>query len=120
MGTTYDHRKYMESRGIINEESRDNATHYGEEWTEYDDEIILEFWVNLEPGSRDEIGVAEALGRTIEACRCRAHYVRHGSVNVKTTTTTRRVGNVTVTETVTVEKRRPVWMDEEGLPEWYQ
>jgi hypothetical protein len=115
-GPRYDPARYRAGRAAANDASRLKAEHDREEWTAFEDEFLDEFWVQTPPPERDEAGVAESLGRTIEACRVRAHYVRHGLVTrrtrtVKTTTET--------TETTEYARPRPAWMDEEGLPEWY-
>lgn len=58
-----------------NDKSRNRAERFGEEWDVQDDEFLQAFWKD-----EDEEEVAEALGRTIEACRQRFYIVRRGEV----------------------------------------
>lgn len=75
-----------EARLARNDESRNRAEHYREEWTAEEDEFLQAFWKDA-----DEAEVAEILGRTIEACRQRFYVVRRGEasgVTARTTSTT--------------------------------
>lgn len=83
---------YVTHRQPANEESRNHATHYGEEWLASEEELV-----SLCCNEQDLIDAAEILGRTIEAVRIRLHYIRSRGT-VRTTTRTR---TITFTETVT-------------------
>ncbi len=101
-----------------NAESKELAENDGQPWTQYEDAFLQEFY---HESHTDEAlaEVAEALGRTIEAARQRYFVVRRAeSITYTTSTRTERKGQ-TETRTTTVERRRPAWMDEEGLPSWY-
>lgn len=105
-----------------NAASKGKAEHDREPWTQYEDEFLAEMWG--EPGSashtEEELaGIAEALGRTIEACRERFYKVRRASSVTYTTRTSVERKGYRETVTNTVERKRPEWMDEEGLPDWY-
>lgn len=101
-----------------NAESKAQAEHDRDPWTQYEDEFLQEMWTATH--TEEELaGIAEALGRTIEACRQRYHLVRRAeAITYSTRTVTERKGQTETRETTT-EKRRPSWMDEEGLPSWY-
>lgn len=105
-----------------NEDSRRFATKDGQSWSDDDDMDILENWILCGPAARDEPSVARRLGRTIEACRNRAHMIRvelgiaEDRDDYVTTTTTK----TTTTTTETTITRRPAWMDEDSLPDWYR
>jgi hypothetical protein len=105
----YDPKGY-EERQARNEKSRRFATRDRQPWTAEDDDVLLEFWVKPGSKGRDEPEVARALGRTIESCRNRVHYLVGedlGRTYVKVEETT------TVTRTVT-------WVDDSwGDPSWY-
>ena len=103
-----------------NDASRNRAEHHAEPWTEYDDEVLQDMWTARH--TEEELAeIAEALGRTIEACRQRYYVVRRAErVQYHSrTTTTGRGREEQVTSEVT-RRRRPDWMDddEEGSP-WY-
>lgn len=71
-----------------NDASRNHAVHHGEQWSREEIEFLRAFWPEAK-GYDEEAEVAEALGRTIEACRQRFYEDRWGrGVQVKTTTTT--------------------------------
>lgn len=73
--TNYDPKRY-EERQAANDRSRQYAHRDGQSWTDTDDAVILQQWVYPGPEKRDEAQVAKDLGRTIEACRIRAHILR--------------------------------------------
>lgn len=62
-------------RHEANERSREFAHRDRQPWTDEDDEFIDAFWIQVGPQHREEAEVAKALGRTIEACRMRAHHL---------------------------------------------
>jgi hypothetical protein len=101
-----------------NAASKAQAEHDREPWTQYEDELVQELWT--ENHTEAELAeIAETLGRTIEACRERYYKVRRAEViTYSTRTVTERKGQTETRET-TVEKKRPAWMDEEALPDWY-
>lgn len=77
-------------RDKSNDKSRNTAVHHGEPWTADEVELLMECW-----GDLPEHEVAEALGRTIEACRQRWYEIKWGTkgcvqskVTMTTTTTT--------------------------------
>ncbi|HXJ66210.1 MAG TPA: SANT/Myb-like DNA-binding domain-containing protein [Actinomycetota bacterium] len=105
-----------------NDESRNKAEHHAEPWSQYEDEFLAEMWG--EPGSATHTEgnlaeIAEALGRTIEACRERYYKVRRATTVTYTTRTRTERAGYSEEVTTTVERKRPAWMDEEGLPDWY-
>lgn len=107
-----------EERQARNEESRNRAELHRQPWTEYEDQLLQDLWTTTH--TEEELAqIAEALGRTIEACRQRYHIVRRAEVvTYESTSSVSRKGQ-TRTETSRVERKRPAWMDEEGLPDWY-
>lgn len=107
-----------EDRLERNADSTRWADHHRQPWTEYEDEFLQELWTDSHT-EQALVEIAEALGRTIEACRERYYKVRRAeAVTYTTRTVTERRGQTETRETK-VEKRRPAWMDEEDLPEWY-
>jgi hypothetical protein len=96
-----------------NDEARNHADHHTYNWEPEEDEALLILWAPPHHNEATLVELAEFLGRTTEACRQRYHLLIRGYVT--RTTTTR-----TTTETTTTETRRPAWMDEDGLPEWYR
>lgn len=122
-GNKYNAESYRRTRGARNAASADLAQNAHQPWTQYEDDMLREFWLTFDGqrAVRQEREVAEAIGRSIEACRLRAHYLRSGKTPGYTTRTTRTVTRTTtVTETTeTRPARRPQWMDDEGLPDWY-
>ena len=93
MSGTYDPAMY-EGRRRRNDESRNHARHYGEEWLLGEDELVL-----LCVSEQDKIEAAEILGRTVEAVRNRLHVLRHGGYS-RTTTRTVTVTQTTITTIV--------------------
>ena len=78
-------------RLALNAETVANATHHREPWSTDEIEFLFEFWPDAVGDSSEEREVAEALGRTIEACRQRFYEARRNRgriVNTKVTTTT--------------------------------
>jgi hypothetical protein len=70
-------------RQAQNDRSRNTATHHGEPWLDFEDDILLA-WSGLEA---ELVVAAELLGRTVEACRQRYHLVRnHGRVGANART----------------------------------
>jgi hypothetical protein len=70
------------------------AEHDREPWSSEEIEFLMEFFAGAKGDPVEEREVAEALGRTIEACRQRFYETRKGrcsTVSVKTTTTTTTV-----------------------------
>lgn len=66
-----------------NDRSRNKANNHMESWSKDDLDFLMSFWK-----SEPECEVAEALGRTIEACRQRYYEVRWGCPMRRRTTTT--------------------------------
>lgn len=73
-----------------NAESKAVAEHDRQPWTADDEELLREFFPSAKGCAEAEAEVAEALGRTIEACRQRFYEQRQGRtlVRMKRTTTT--------------------------------
>ena len=121
----YDPAEYAASeRRAANERSRNEAESHGEPWTQYEDDLLVEFWIGVPAAERDEAEVARMLGRTIVACAVRASNITHNRVSTyrvrRTRKVTRTAEGTTTEETLEVtRKQRPAWMDEEGLPDWY-
>jgi hypothetical protein len=107
-----------EQRHDRNEQSRNAADYHRQPWTEYEDQLLQDLWTATH--TEEELAeIAEALGRTIEACRQRYFVVRRAeTVTYESSSSVGRKGQQR-TETSRVEKTRPAWMDEEGLPDWY-
>lgn len=103
-----------------NRDSRAKADHLFQPWTEYEDETLQTlFDPHAKTSEQDLVDLAEMLGRTIEGCRERYYKVRRAE-SVTYTTSTRTINkNRTETHTTNVERRRPKWMDDAGLPDWY-
>lgn len=80
-----------------NDESKAWATRDGDLWTDGEEEILLQYWIDVHPDDRDERAISQLLERTIEACRVRCEAIRaaHGLSNVRMTQTT-----ITVTKVV--------------------
>lgn len=73
-----------------NDESRNRAEHHALPWEAEELEFLLVFFADAKGDPEAEREVAEALGRTIEACRQRFYQTRRGqcaTVEVRTTTT---------------------------------
>lgn len=82
-----------------NKESLAKADHHREPWSQEEIDLLLEFWpAGIDP--QEEAEVAEALGRTIEACRQRRYEVLWGKhvVRTKDTTTTTTTTRTTTTD----------------------
>ena len=79
-----------------NAESKAMAEHDREQWSKEDLEFLMVFFDDAKGDPDLEVEVAEALGRTIEACRQRFYDTRSGRKSFKKTTRT-----TTTTETVT-------------------
>ena len=75
-----------------NDESKAYAEHYGEPWSGDEVEFLLAFWPESS-NPAEEAEVAEALGRTIEACRQRRYEVLWGKHVMR-----RKVTRTTTTE----------------------
>lgn len=73
-----------------NDASKRWATRDGKQWTDDEDDFLVEFWIDVHPQGRDEITVSQCLQRTIESCRVRCEKIRkeRGWQVVATTTTT--------------------------------
>lgn len=67
--------KYARRREL-NEASRFWAVRNNEAWTADDDDILLEYWIKVDPSQRSEVEVSQAVGRTIESCRVRCEIIR--------------------------------------------
>ena len=93
----YDSDRY-EERQAANDRSRAFARRDGETWTDQEDMILMTDWVGL-AGKRDEAQIAKDLGRTIEACRNRAHFLAGVSAGIRYNKTNRSTP-------------RPSWADE--------
>lgn len=72
---TYDQEAYEAGRKRANDRSREHAKRSGEPWNVLDDSVLMERWVRIRASDRDELAIAMALSRTIEACRIRAHLI---------------------------------------------
>lgn len=107
-----------EERRRRNEKSQNLADSHRQPWTEFEDDLLQDLWTATH--TEEELAeIAETLGRTIEACRQRYFIVRRAeTVSYESSSSTSRKGQRR-TETSRVEKTRPAWMDEEGLPDWY-
>lgn len=80
-----------EERLARNAESKVMAEHDREPWSADEIEFLHEFFTDAKGDPTEEREVAEALGRTIEACRQRFYESRKGKgrvINTKVTTTT--------------------------------
>lgn len=82
-----------EGRLSRNAESKAMAENDREPWSEDDVVFLMEFFSDARGNPREEREVAEALGRTIEACRQRFYDTRSGRKKCggmmrRTTTTT--------------------------------
>lgn len=75
-----------------NAESKAMAEHDREQWSAGDVEFLLTFFAEAKGDSAEEREVAEALGRTIEACRQKFYDIRSGRrhVTVRTVRETSR------------------------------
>lgn len=106
----YSPGQYRNERQVPNEMSKRSATHNREPWSQDDDEMLLEFWLLVTPCTRDEADIAAALGRTIEACRNRAHHLRVVfGIDAKFTT-----------EVEVSPSRLVAWDDDDpNAPTWY-
>lgn len=98
MSTPKDHAERLRR----NSESRNRAEHFREPWSEEEIEMLMELWRDRDVPEEE---VAEALGRTIEACRQRFYEVRRGerSYSIKVTTT-----RTTTTKTFEVTSNQPL------------
>ncbi len=87
-------REPYADRAARNDSSRNHADNFRAEWTKDDIDFLMTFFDEAKGDPALEAEVAEALGRTIEACRQRFYEVRSGikprerHVVVRTTTTT--------------------------------
>lgn len=107
---TYSPDEYTERR-LANDASRAWAANDGQPWTADEEDILVEYWINVEPRDREEEDISKLLERTIEACRVRCEIIRARGMRTRTTETTttetttrgdrvtRRVRTVTETET---------------------
>lgn len=104
----YSPGEYRQNRQIPNEKSKVSATAHNAPWSADDDDFIVEFWISNQ--QRDEVEVAAALGRTIEACRNRAHHLRVKlGIDIKHTV-----------ETEVSPGRLVAWDDDDpSAPTWY-
>lgn len=112
-------RPYTEERLRRNAESRAHAVNDRQPFTEYDDEMIQTLYVpHSATSDQDLTDIAEMLGRTRESIRERFYKFRRADEVTYTTTTS--IQSLSRKETTTHEvTRRPKWMDEEDLPDWY-
>ena len=62
--------RYAE-RQVLNDLSRNTAEHYAEPWSAEEVDFLREFWDGTDETLAE---IAEALGRTIEACRQKHYY----------------------------------------------
>lgn len=69
------HSKYSEERRVRNEKSLGGAEHHTEIWSEEEISLLESCW-----GSVPLEEIAEALGRTIEACRQRHYTIKEAGV----------------------------------------
>lgn len=90
--------KNNHNRLARNKDSVGKADHHREPWASDEVEFLLVFFAEAKGNPKEEEGVAEALGRTIEACRQRFYEERSGRVKVTVT-------SKEVTTTTTVEYR---------------
>jgi hypothetical protein len=64
-------RSNYENRAAMNDRSRNTAKHHAEPWTAEEVDFLREFWDGTDSTLAE---IAEALGRTIEACRQKYYY----------------------------------------------
>lgn len=81
------------ARRRANDESMAWAINQHQPWSSDDDDVLVEYWVTTPPSIRDEVDISQALGRSIEACRCRCEIIRKRL----------GLGGTVVTRTVKVE-----------------
>lgn len=86
-----------EERKRRNDESKSWAKRDGEPWTRAEEEVLIEYWIDMPPEVRDERTVSQVLERTIESCRARCEHVRarlgiNMVIEKKVTTTTTYIG----------------------------
>lgn len=104
-----------------NSESANHATHHAEPWDGEEVTFLLAFFADAK-GDRDaEAEVAEALGRTIEACRQMFYEVRSGrrdgcGVKIVTTTTTTTTRTTTTAYIGCADDDEDRWWD----PSYYE
>lgn len=88
----------MSGRKDYNEQSRNKAGHFREEWSHDEISFLLQEFPAASGKPDEEAVVAEILGRTIEACRQRFYVERRGEgkvVSFKETITTTVVARET-------------------------
>ena len=60
-----------QDRQVINDLSRNTATHHAEPWSAEEMDLLQTFWDGTDETLAE---IAEALGRTVEACRQKHYY----------------------------------------------
>lgn len=95
--TMSDHDRYVDpyaERRRRNEESKSWAKRNGEPWSDDEERLLIDEWIDMPPVKRDERTISQILERTIEACRVRCEIIRARqgltTRHVTTTTTTTR------------------------------
>lgn len=77
-----------EDRLARNAESKQNATHDREPWSQDELDQLFGYW----DGTEDTLAeIAELLGRTIEACRERYYKARKGGIRTREITVTAKI-----------------------------
>lgn len=88
-------------RKPLNDRSQSRASHHHEEWSQDELDFLESEWNGFTCEDRDEEAIAEILGRTVEACRWRASYIKRQQAKpVKRHTTTTTTTTTTSTEYV--------------------
>jgi hypothetical protein len=74
-------KDWEEKRKPVNDATAETAEHHHEPWGQDELRFLDTEWNQVPVCERDEVLVAEILGRSVEACRIQAHYLRTGKRN---------------------------------------